>query len=197
MRQLSFHGGRTLLQFFEDNRQFTLWCYRLLWHFQSSELYGENYINSHENRLWFETLGREFCRLIELESVCAALPYQFVSFSFIDRSFACVVRRKWTWESNQLSHSFSVVQSSVVFFFSFLVYKEFIERVFYVPANTTRQISFRLQRFVRSTSKPATAYLGENKIALFSLHLQIYVRIYMNMYVFVEIRNFGILQLLI
>lgn len=102
----------------KDNRQFTLWCYRLLWHFKSSEWYGENYINSRENQPWFETLGREFCRLIELQPVRAVLSYQFLSFSFIDRSFACVVRRKWTRESNQLSHSFSALQSSVLFHFS-------------------------------------------------------------------------------
>jgi len=48
-----------------------------------------------------------------------------------------------------------------------LLYKEFIETIFYIPANTSRQISFRLQRFVRCSSKPATVSLSENKIDYF------------------------------
>lgn len=106
----------------KDNHQFTLWCYKLIWHFKSSEWYGENEINSHENQPWFETLGREFCWLIELESVCAALSYQLLSFSFIDRSFAYVVSRRWTWDPTSFLILFSAVQSPVFFHFSSIRY---------------------------------------------------------------------------
>lgn len=81
---------------------------------------------------------------------------------------------------HQLSHSFFCC--SITSVFSFLLYKVFDETVFYVPANTTRQISLRLQRFVRSSSKPATVYLGENKIFLFSLHLWIRIFMYIKEY---------------
>lgn len=85
---------------------------------------------------------------------------------------------------------------SIISVFSFLLYTDFIETGFYVPANTTRQISFRLQRFVWSISKPATVSLGENNSLIFFMLTDIYENIYK--YVcFAEIRNFGMLLLLI